>query len=90
MGVLPLQFTDGVNRRTLRLDGSESFDITGLEGALAPRMRLECSIRRVDRAQETLALVCRLDTTEEVEYFRHGGLLHYALRQRLKNTEGAT
>ncbi len=90
MGVLPLQFTDGVDRRTLRLDGSESFDITGLEGALAPRMRLECSIRRVDRAQETLALVCRLDTTEEVEYFRHGGLLHYALRQRLKNTEGAT
>jgi aconitate hydratase len=90
MGVLPLQFTDGVNRRTLVLDGSETFDITGLEGPLAPRMRLACTVRRTNGTQETLALVCRLDTKEEVEYFRHGGLLHYALRQRLSNTEGAT
>jgi aconitate hydratase len=83
MGVLPLQFAGGVNRKTLRLDGSETFDIGGLEGALPPRARLTSTITRADGSKETIELTCRLDTREEVEYFRHGGLLHYALRQRL-------
>ena len=83
MGVLPLQFPDGVNRRTLMLDGSETIDITGLEGALAARMPLTCTITRANGSKLTVQLRSRLDTTQEVEYFRHGGLLHYAIRQRL-------
>jgi aconitate hydratase len=83
MGVLPLQFAEGVNRRTLALDGSERIDISGLEGALSPRMRLPCTITRANGERETISVMSRLDTTQEVEYFRHGGLLHYAIRKRL-------
>jgi aconitate hydratase len=84
MGVLPLQFAANVTRKTLNLDGSESFDITGLEGALEPRMQLRCVIRRANGSRDEISLTCRLDTREEVEYFRHGGLLLYVLRQRLQ------
>ncbi len=83
MGVLPLQFPPGVTRKTLALDGTEVFDITGITGALAPRMSVECVITRANGKRETLKLTTRLDTGQEVEYFRHGGLLHYVLRQRL-------
>ncbi len=83
MGVLPLQFTEGTTRETLKLDGSETFDIAGLEKDLAPRSQLQCTIRRSSGSIETIAVTCRLDTREEVEYYRHGGLLHYVLRQRL-------
>ena len=83
MGVLPLQFESGTNRRTLALDASELFDICGLEGKLAPRMALDCTITRGDGKRETIRLASRLDTTQEVEYFRHGGLLNFAIRQRL-------
>jgi aconitate hydratase len=48
-----------------------------------PRSQLQCTIRRSDGSSETIPVICRLDTREEVEYYRHGGLLHYALRQRL-------
>ena len=83
MGVLPLQFAPGVTRRTLQLDGAETFDITGVEGTLVPRMELRCTIGRANGVRDEITLLCRLDTREEVEYFRHGGLLHYVLRQRL-------
>ncbi|HEY0336390.1 MAG TPA: aconitate hydratase AcnA [Burkholderiales bacterium] len=83
MGVLPLQFGEHVNRKTLALDGSELFDVIGLEGPLTPRMQLKCAITRVSGVRDTIDLLSRLDTTQEVEYFRHGGLLHYAIRQRL-------
>jgi aconitate hydratase len=83
MGVLPLQFTEGTTRKTLKLDGSETFDIAGLGTDLAPRSQLRCTIRRSSGSIETIAVTCRLDTREEVEYYRHGGLLHYVLRQRL-------
>ncbi len=83
MGVLPLQFEEGVNRRTLALEGSEVFDFDGLEGDLSARARLACTITRASGAKTEARLVCRLDTPQEVEYFRHGGLLHYVIRQRL-------
>jgi aconitate hydratase len=83
MGVLPLQFGEHVNRKTLALDGSEVFDITGLEGPLTPRMKLKCAITRTSGTRDTIDVMSRLDTTQEVDYFRHGGLLQYALRQRL-------
>ena len=84
MGVLPLQFPAAVTRKTLGLDGSEVFTVTGIAGALAPRMELACTIKRADGAEDTVKMLARLDTAQEVEYYRHGGILHYAIRQRLR------
>ncbi|MBW7852124.1 MAG: aconitate hydratase AcnA [Rhodospirillales bacterium] len=80
MGVLPLQFYEGDDRKTLGLDGSEIFSITGLKRGIKPRMDVPMTIRRVDGSQQTVTLLCRIDTLDEVEYFRHGGILHYVLR----------
>ena len=84
MGVLPLQFIKGVTRKTLKLDGSETFDLTGLEKELFPKMKVGLKITRIDGSDEVLDLICRLDTEVEVEYYRHGGMLHYCLREALK------
>jgi len=84
MGVLPLQFKDGVTRHTLKLDGSETYDITGLEGGITPRMDVACRITRANGTTEDIALTCRLDTAVEVDYFVNGGMLHYVLRQVLR------
>jgi aconitate hydratase len=83
MGILPLEFPAGVNRKTLKLDGSETYDITGLINGIKPRMELECRITRADGSQETLKLRCRIDTMDEVEYYRNGGILPFVLRQLL-------
>ncbi|MBD8621947.1 aconitate hydratase AcnA [Pseudomonas sp. CFBP 13727] len=86
MGVLPLQFTDGQSRKSLALTGRETLEIVGLSGArLQPHMRLDLRIRREDGQQETVELLCRIDTLNEVEYFRSGGILHYVLRQLIGN-----
>ncbi len=79
MGVLPLVFKDGQNRKSLKLDGSETFDLVGLEN-LKPRMDVKCTITRKDGASETISLLCRLDTADEVEYYKNGGILHNVLR----------
>ena len=83
MGVLPLQFPAGVTRKTLTLNGDEVIDIAGISGAMAPRSELKCTIARGDGNRHELKLLSRLDTRRDVEYFRHGGLLHYVLRHRL-------
>src|SRR5476649_2633962 len=80
MGVLPLQFKDGMTRKTLNLTGHESFDVAGIDGALKPGMDVPLTIHRRDGASETITLTCRIDTAEEVEYFKNGGVLHYVLR----------
>ncbi|MDH5750536.1 MAG: aconitase family protein, partial [Rhodospirillales bacterium] len=80
MGVLPLEFKEGVNRKTLKLDGSEIFDLTGIEGGITPGMDVACKITRADGSTESITLRCRIDTLDEVEYYRHGGILHYVLR----------
>ena len=85
MGVLPLQFKDGVTRETLGLDGSETFDISGVEAGLAPGMDLSCTIIRTDGSSQAVTLLCRIDTADEVEYFRHGGILHYVLRNMMRD-----
>ena len=84
MGVLPLQFQDGVSRKTLNLDGSETFDLTGLERGIEPRMAVRLTITRTDGSTNAVDLICRLDTAVEVEYYRHGGMLHYCLRETLE------
>ena len=84
MGVLPLEFPQGVTRKTLNLDGSEKFDITGVAGGITPRMTVPCKITRMNGSTETVNLRCRIDTLDEVEYYRHGGILQYVLRNMLK------
>lgn len=82
MGVLPLQFLSGQTRKSLGLDGSEHIDILGLSNArIQPHMHLEVKITRQDGTQEQIKMLCRIDTLNEVEYFKAGGILHYVLRQ---------
>ena len=81
MGVLPCQFPDGVNARTLGLDGSESFDLTGLEGAIRPRAEVRMTIRRENGEELEQLVRVRIDTPIEADYYRHGGILPFVLRQ---------
>jgi len=82
MGVLPLQFKLDQNRKSLNLNGSETLDILGLTGVeLTPRMNLTLVITREDGSSEKIEVLCRIDTLNEVEYFKAGGILHYVLRQ---------
>ena len=83
MGVLPLQFPQGVTRKTLGLTGAELVDLAGISGKLAPRSEIQCTFTRSDGTREKLGLLSRLDTRRDVEYFHQGGLLHYVLRHRL-------
>lgn len=84
MGVLPLMFEAGMSRQSLTLTGKESFTITGIESGLAPRKMLDCVITRADGKTETIKLLCRIDTAEEMEYFKNGGILQYVMRQIMK------
>jgi aconitate hydratase len=87
MGVLPLQFTDGLTRQTLALDGSEIFDISGLAAGIRPRMDVVCRITRKDGDRREVTLLCRIDTLDEVEYYRHGGILPFVLRNLAKSAD---
>jgi len=80
MGILPLQFKDGLTRHDLKLDGSELFDITGVEAGLRPRLDLTLTVTRTDGSRHEVPLLCRIDTVDEVDYYQHGGILSYVLR----------
>ncbi|WP_374944615.1 aconitate hydratase AcnA [Sphingomonas sp.] len=79
MGVLPLQFAEGVTRQTLALTGDETFTITDV-AALRPRQTVTVELTRADGSKETFETRCRIDTVNELEYFLHGGILQYVLR----------
>ncbi|NNC71948.1 MAG: aconitate hydratase AcnA [Sphingomonadaceae bacterium] len=79
MGVLPLQFAEGVSRDTLELDGTETFTIRGVAN-LEPRQMLTVEFTRANGETGSFEALCRIDTANEMEYFRHGGILHYVLR----------
>ncbi len=81
MGVLPLQFKEGVTAQTLKLDGSEVYDVIGLTAAIKPQQDLTLRITRKDGTVENVAVRCRIDTPIEIEYYQHGGILPYVLRQ---------
>ena len=85
MGVLPLQFKDGDSRSSLNLVGTETFDITGIAGGITPRMDIDCTINYADGTSRQVALLCRIDTLDEVEYYRHGGILQYVLRNLMND-----
>jgi aconitate hydratase len=81
MGVLPLQFKDGTTAQTLHLDGTETFDVLGLDASLKPQQDLTLRITRANGATEDLPVRCRIDTPIEIDYYQHGGILPYVLRQ---------
>jgi aconitate hydratase len=83
MGVLPLVFKDGMTRKSLGITGAETIDVEGLE-ALAPRMDLTLVVHRPNGAVDRVPVLCRVDTLDEVAYYRHGGILHYVLREMAK------
>jgi aconitate hydratase len=83
MGVLPLQFREGMDWPSLKLDGTERFDISGLEGEIHPRQEVQLVMTHADGARRQITVQCRIDTPIEVEYYRHGGILPYVLRQIL-------
>ena len=79
MGVLPLQFAEGDSRETHGMTGDETFSIKGLAG-LSPRQMVDVEMTRPDGTVETFQTLCRIDTANEMEYYRNGGILHYVLR----------
>jgi aconitate hydratase len=83
MGVLPLVFQPGTTRKTLGLEGSETIDVVGLEAGLRPRASLVCRITRSNGRVDEIPVICRIDTLDEIEYYRHGGILPFVLRQLL-------
>nr|BFD64112.1 aconitate hydratase AcnA [Bdellovibrio sp. HM001] len=81
MGVLPLQFHTGTDRKTLHLDGTETFDIRGIETGMKPQQDVKVTIHRADGSHEDIQVRSRIDTAVELEYFKNGGILHYVLRK---------
>ena len=81
MGVLPLEFTDGQTRQSLGLSGFEQYTVEGMSDTMAPRSRLTVVARAADGSEKRFSALCRIDTPEELQYYRHGGILPYVLRQ---------
>jgi aconitate hydratase len=84
MGVLPLQFKTGDSRKTLGIDGSETFDLVGQTQELEPGQDITLRINRADGRRDDVVVTCRIDTVNEVNYFQSGGILNYVLRNLMK------
>jgi aconitate hydratase len=84
MGVLPLTFKEGTDRKALGITGEELIDVIGLEKAITPRMDLSLVIHRPNGKTDTVPVTCRIDTVDEVAYYQHGGILQYVLRGMAK------
>jgi aconitate hydratase len=80
MGILPLQFKNGETRATYNLVGTEKFDIKGIDGAIKPGQDITMAVTYADGTKKDISLKCRIDTLDEVDYYRNGGILHYVLR----------
>jgi aconitate hydratase len=87
MGVLPLQFPDGVTAQALGLDGTEVTDVLGLSDDITPRQDVTLRITREDGSVLEQPVKLRIDTPIEVDYYRHGGILSFVLRQLLSSPE---
>ena len=84
MGILPLEFPKGVTRKTLKITGSELIDIIDLRDQMRPRMPIKAVIHREDRTQTEVNLISRIDTSNELDYYKNGGILQHVLRGMLK------
>ncbi|HWL53428.1 MAG TPA: aconitate hydratase [Chthoniobacteraceae bacterium] len=89
MGVLPLQFEEGTSAATLGLDGSEVFDVTGLDENVQPRQKATLVIHRTSGATDVVPVIVRIDTPIEIDYYRHGGILPYVLREIISTSAQA-
>jgi len=83
MGVLPLQFKEGFDRKKLNIKGSELFTIIDIEKGVRPRQEVDCEIKYADGVSKKIKLLCRIDTANEIEYYKNGGILQYVLRNIL-------
>jgi aconitate hydratase len=81
MGILPCQLPEGVSAQTLGLDGTETYELLGVSGRVAPRQPARLVVRRQDGRTEEVRVTVRIDTPIEAEYLRHGGIMPYVLRQ---------
>ena len=86
MGVLPCQFKEGVNAASLNLDGTETFDLLGLEHGVKPQQDVMLVVHRANEETENVPVTLRIDTPVEIDYYQHGGILPYVLRQLLAGT----
>jgi aconitate hydratase len=89
MGVLPLTFHGQQNRKSLNLTGEEKITLTGLEKGLSPRMKIDMHITYKDGATKVAPLLCRIDTLDEIEYYKNGGILQYVMRSLLGSAKKA-
>jgi len=83
MGILPFQFKEGFDRKKLNIAGSELFSFINIEKGVGPREEVECEIKYADGTIKKIQLLCRIDTKNEVEYYKHGGILQFVLRNML-------
>jgi aconitate hydratase len=83
MGILPFQFKEGFDRKKLNIIGSELFTFVNIEKGVEPRQEVECQIKYADGTMKKIQLLCRIDTENEVEYYKHGGILQFVLRNML-------
>jgi aconitate hydratase len=79
MGIMPVTFHEGMDRKRLGITGAETIDLVGIE-RLSPRMELTLRVHRPNGTVDEAPVLCRVDTMDEVAYYRHGGILHYVLR----------
>jgi aconitate hydratase len=81
MGVLPLVFKNGQNRKSLGLIGDEVIDILGITSQIKPRQDILCVITKSDKSKQEIVLTCGIDTQNEVEYFNLGGILQFVMNK---------
>jgi aconitate hydratase len=81
MGILPLQYTGGATRESLGLSGEETYAIEGVAAKLEPGMKVKVTASGANGAAKQFDALVRIDTPDEAEYYRHGGILQYVLRQ---------
>ena len=83
MGILPLQFANDINRKNLKLNGSELFTILNIEKGINPRDEIIVEIKYADGTLKKIKTICRIDTENEIEYYKNGGILQYVLRKMI-------
>ena len=83
MGVLPLQFKEGFDRKKLNITGSELITVVDIDKGVKPRQEISCEIKYKDGSSKTIKVLCRIDTENEVEYYKNGGILQYVLRNMI-------
>ena len=83
MGILPLQFKEGFDRKKLNITGAELITLINIDKGVKPREELSCEIKYKDGTSKKIKTLCRIDTENEIEYYKNGGILQFVLRNML-------